>query len=676
MMEKEEALRRIEELRAEINYHNRRYYQLDDPEISDAAYDQLMQDLIRLENLYAEYIDITDSPTQRVGAAPLDKFETRTHLTPMLSLANAFGEEDIIEFDERIKRYIGTNETISFVVEPKIDGIAVNLIYGSGTLTAGSTRGDGSVGEDITHNIKTIRSVPLKVDNTNDIPARIEIRGEVFLGIDAFKKLNERRIENGDPPFANPRNAAAGSLRQLDSKITAKRPLDMYCYAVGAVEGRTFHSQWEILQTLSDWGFRINPLVRQAKDIPGCIEYFQEITSRRNELPYEIDGVVIKVDSLDLQNRLGAVSRSPRWALACKFPPTQATTIIEDIVVQVGRTGVLTPVAKMKPVRVGGVTVSSATLHNIDEIEKKDIRIGDTVIIQRAGDVIPEVVKVIESHRNGAEKQFIMPDICPTCGSAVVHLDSEVAYRCIDFDCPAQVRENIRHFASRGAMDIEGLGEKLVTQMLERQIIRNPADLYYLKKEDIEALERMADKSAENLLEALERSKSPPLDKFIFALGIRHVGEHISRILAQAFSIIDDLICAPEDQLRTVKGIGKEVSESIVKYFSLPANRTMIKKLRDAGVTPQETAHGVSSDLIDKSFVFTGTLRHFSRDRAKEMVQSLGGNVLSSVTKNTSYVIVGESPGSKYEKARQLNIPRLTEEDFLELVEKQSRDKL
>jgi DNA ligase (NAD+) len=668
MIEKESDLKRIEELRDHITYHNRRYYQHDDPEISDAEYDQLMTELLQLEKHYADDIDSADSPTQRVGAAPLDKFDTVTHLTPMLSLANAFSEEDLTDFNERIKRFLGTEDDIPFVVEPKLDGVAVNLIYENGIFTVGSTRGDGTVGENITQNLKTIRSIPLKIKETGRVPGRIEIRGEVFLGIEAFKYLNRRRINEGEPPFANPRNAAAGSLRQLDSKITARRPLDIYCYAVGSSEGITFESQSDVLHTLKLWGFPVNPEIKQAKDINECIQYYHDMTLLRTELPYEIDGVVIKVDSLDTQARLGAVSRSPRWAIACKFPPTQATTTVEDIIVQVGRTGVLTPVAKMTPVRIAGVTVSSATLHNQDEIDKKDIRIGDTVIVQRAGDVIPEVVKVIESQRNGTETVFKMPETCPACESEVVRLTGEVAHRCIDFDCPAQIKENIKHFASRGAMDIEGLGDKIISQMLDEKIINDPADLYYLTKKQLAGLERMADKSAENLLAALERSKNPALEKYIYALGIRHVGEHISRILARKFSTLDNLMKATEENLISVKEIGPEVAGSITKFFVQPANVMMINKLKEAGVKPRETTPPQSLDLSGKSFVFTGTLQKFTRSKAREIVESLGGTVTSTVTRNTDYVIAGESPGSKFDKARELDISLLNEDEFVELT--------
>ncbi len=670
-MDKKSSLQRINELRTIIEYHNRRYYQLDDPEISDAEYDRLMQELSRLENLFQEEIDISDSPTQRVGAPPLEKFESITHRTPMLSLSNAFTEEDIIEFDERIKRFLKTDERFCFVVEPKLDGIAVNLLYEKGYFISGSTRGDGFQGEDITQNLKTISSIPLRISNAKGIspPDSIEIRGEVYIGKEEFRKINELRENKGEQPFANPRNAAAGSLRQLDSRITAKRPLDIFCYAMGTVDGTSFESQWKFLQTLSDWGFKVNPYVSQVKDIYACVDYFNSMTEERDRLPYEIDGIVIKVDSIALQNRLGSISRSPRWAIACKFPAIQATTIIENIAIQVGRTGTLTPVAEMKPVHVGGVTVSRATLHNLDEIEKKDVREGDTVIIQRAGDVIPEVVKVVTSKRSGKEKPFTMPARCPECGSEIVRLEGEAAHRCIGLDCPAQIKGNIKHFVSRGGMDIEGLGEKIVSQMLEKELIKDPADLYYLRKDDIMGLERMAGKSAENLLAALEASKNPPLEKFIFALGIRHVGEHVAKILARIFSSVDEIKKTPEEFLRSIPGIGHVIAESIIIFFSQSHNSAIIGKLQRAGITPVKTSiEGISNHLVGKTFVLTGTLDNYTRDEARTAIESLGGKVTSSVSKNTDFVIAGKEPGSKFEKAQSLGTRILNEDEFQDLL--------
>jgi len=633
-MEGKTAIKRIEKLRVLIDYHNKRYYQLDDPEISDFEYDHLMRELIALEGRHAEHIDVNASPTQRVGAAPLEKFDSIPHLSPMLSLANAFSEEDIISFDERIKRLIDTQENVSFVAEPKLDGIGVNLLYEKGILKFGSTRGDGTIGEDITQNLKTIHSIPLKMNSAGapPIPDLIEIRGEVYIGTDAFKELNRQRVTDGDNPFANPRNAAAGSLRQLDSRITAKRPLGIFCYAIGFADGISFRTHWDFLQGLANWGFPVNHHIQRAESIEGCIEYYREMTARREKLPYEIDGTVIKVDSIDAQKRLGAVSRSPRWAIACKFAATQATTIIEDIVVQVGRTGVLTPVAEMKPVRVAGVMVSRATLHNQDEINKKKIHIGDTVIVQRAGDVIPEIVKTVGPSERDNESPYRIPDTCPECGSETMRLEGEAAHRCINLDCPAQIRENIRHFVSRGGMDIDGLGEKLIAQMSERGIISNPADLYYLTEENLTVLERMGDVSVRNLLLSLEKSKTPPLEKFIFALGIRHTGEHISKVLAGRFGTLNDIMSASEETLLSINEIGPEIAGSITTFFREPSNLQIMERLNKAGVKPIE-GHVASGGLSGKTFVLTGTLKTFSRHRAKELIESHGGKVSSSVTK-------------------------------------------
>ena len=670
-MDKAAAIKRIKELRALINYHNKRYYQQDDPEISDAEYDRLMKELTEFEERFPE-IDVSESPSQRVGAAPLDKFSTISHLTPMLSLANAFSEQDILDFDERIKRFLGTDEKIAFVVEPKLDGTAVNLIYENGLLAVGATRGDGEKGEDVTQNLRTIDSIPLsmKKGKESPIPERIEIRGEVYIEIEPFRKLNKRRLTEGEHPFANPRNAAAGSLRQLDSRITARRPLDIFCYGIGLVAGKTFKRHWDVLQTLSRWGFRVNPYVKQAKDIHACIAYYHHIDKIRAELPYEIDGVVVKVDDLSIQERLGAVSRSPRWAIACKFAATQETTIIQDIIAQVGRTGVLTPVAIMKPVQVGGVMVSRATLHNQDEIEKKDIRIGDTVIMQRAGDVIPEVVKVIESERRGTETKFVIPAACPECGSEVVRLEDESAYRCIGLACPAQIKEHIAHFASRGGINIEGFGDKVVAQLVNTNTIIDPADLYFLTQEKLLSMNGWQKKEvlAPKLLEAIRRTKTPPLDKFIFALGIRHVGEHMARVLAGSFKTLDSLMAATEDDLLAIRDIGPEVANSITRFFSEQSNKRVIEKFREAGVTPIETAQPESAHLAGKSFVFTGTLNKLGRNEAKEIVESLGGKISESVTKKTDYVVTGEAPGSKLQKAQSAGITILDEEGFLQLT--------
>jgi len=668
-MEAESARDKIEDLKTRLDYHNRRYYQLDDPEISDAEYDLLLRELIALEQEFPQWRS-EDSPSQRIGAAPLTKFAPVVHLTSMLSLANVFSEEEILEFHERLKRFLGSWEKLSFVAEPKIDGVAVNLIYTNGILTSGATRGDGATGEDVTQNIRTLHTIPLRMHDSPDNPApeQIEVRGEIYLESAAFRKLNERRRAAGEASFANPRNAAAGSLRQLDSSITARRPLKMFCYAVGRVRGRTFTHHHEVLQAFAHWGFSVNPLIRQVDSISSCVDFYRELQERRSELPYEIDGMVIKVDDLALQERLGAVSRSPRWAVACKFAATQATSVIEDIIVNVGRTGTLTPVALLTPVRVGGVTVSRATLHNQDEIDKKDIRIGDTVLVQRAGDVIPEVVKAIETKRTGREKPFKIPGNCPECGSRVVRLAGEAAHRCIGIACPAQIRGHIIHFASRGGMDIEGLGEKLVSHLVDQGLIRDPADLYFLNRDKLLNLERMAEKSVGNLLAAIEQSKRPPLEKLIYALGIRHVGEHVSKILARQFRTLDKLVAATEEDLRIIRDIGPEVSSSIVQFFRNVSNRRVIEKLNAAGVSPLETLPQPPSLLTGKTFVFTGTLNRMTRNEARQIVETLGGQASSSVTKNTDCVVAGEAAGSKLQKAREAGIPILSEEEFLSLA--------
>jgi DNA ligase (NAD+) len=573
--------------------------------------------------------------------APLNKFAPFTHPSAMLSLANAFSSEEIIEFDSRIKRLAGVNK-ISYVAEPKLDGLAVNLIYEKGLFTRGATRGDGATGEDVTQNLKTISSLPLKMKNkeSTPIPSFIEIRGEVYIESEPFQKLNRRRIDEGEEPFANPRNAAAGSLRQLDSKITARRPLNIFLYHVGQVKGISFSSHVEVLQTLKSWGFPVNPLIEQAKDIHGCIQYFENIGKKRERLPYEIDGVVLKVDDLSLQETLGNVSRNPRWALACKFQATQETTVV----------------------------VRRATLHNEDEITKKDIRIGDTVVIQRAGDVIPEVVKVVTSKRTGAEKEFHMPHRCPECDSEIVRLEGEVAHRCINLSCPAQIKEHIKHFASRGAMDIEGLGEKVSAHLFDAKLIQDPADLYYLTKEKLLKLERHAEKSAQNLIDSIENSKNPPLDKFIFALGIRNVGEHIAKIIVSRFGSMENLIDARIEDLTAINEIGPEIAASIVKFFHEPKNKDVMEKFRKAGVKPQKKETTAGNALQGKSFVLTGTLENMARNDAKLIIENLGGSIHSSVTKKTTYVVAGSEPGSKLDKANSWGITVLNEKEFLKLI--------
>jgi DNA ligase (NAD+) len=667
-MEKGAALKRIADLRKTIEYHNRRYYQQDDPEISDSEYDRLMRELQELEIQYPDG-DIASSPTQRVGTAPLNKFAAFSHPSAMLSLANAFSNEEIIEFDSRIKRLAHVDK-ISYVAEPKLDGLAVNLIYENGLFTRGATRGDGATGEDVTQNLKTISSLPLKMKNNGvkPIPSFIEIRGEVYIEREPFQKLNRRRMEEGEEPFANPRNAAAGSVRQLDSKITARRPLNIFFY--GGIGNINFSTHWEVLQALSGWGFPVNKLIEQAPDINACIQYFERISVIRKNLTYEIDGIVLKVNDLALQNILGNVSRNPRWALACKFPAEQEMTVIKDIIVGVGRMGTLTPVAIMRPVNVGGVMVSRATLYNEDEIIKKDIRIGDTVVIQRAGDVIPEVVRVIPEERPVGAKKFKMPKHCPECNSQIVRLEGEVAHRCVNISCPAQLKEHIWHFASRSAMDIEGLGEKVSAQLFDAKLITDPADLYFLTKEKLLELDRQAEKSAQNLIDAIQSSKSPVLDKFIYALGIRHVGERTAKLLANHFGSIENLMAAKVEDLTAINEIGPEIAASIVEFFHEHKNIDVMKKFRKADVTPQKKEITGKVPLQGKSFVFTGAMERMGRNEAKTLVENLGGTVLSGVTKNTTYVVAGSEPGSKLDKAKSSDIKIISEEEFLKIIGK------
>jgi DNA ligase (NAD+) len=665
-MATEAIKKRVEKLREEIEYHNYRYYILDQPEISDAQYDRLMRELEKLEEQYPE-LRSPNSPTQRVGAPPLEAFEIVRHTIPMLSLANAFEEGEARDFDKRVKKFLGTSEEIEYVAEPKLDGLAVELVYEKGQFVVGSTRGDGINGENITQNLRTIKTIPLQlVRKEIPVPERLEVRGEVIMQVRKFKELNRKREEAGEPLFANPRNAAAGSVRQLDSKVTASRPLEIYCYGIGEVVGRTFKTHWEILQTLSKWGLRINPHIRTCRNMDEVLQYYHEMSEERESLPYEIDGIVIKVNRLDLQARLGEIARSPRWALAFKFQPKQETTKILDIIVQVGRTGALTPVAVMEPVKVGGVEVSRATLHNQDEIDKKDVRIGDTVIIQRAGDVIPEVVQVVTSKRKGTEKKFKMPSKCPVCGAEVVK--EEAIHRCIGLDCPAQLKGRIKHFASKRAMDIEGLGTKLTDQLVDKGLVKDVADIYYLKKEQLVELERMADKSAQNIIDAIEKSKTKPLSKFLYALGIRHVGETTAEDLTRHFPRLDDFFHLSEEDLMEVEGIGPEVAASVHQFFHDKKNKESIERLKKAGVKVIEPKLREKGKLAGKTFVFTGTLKAYGRDEARNLVESLGGMTVSSVSKKVDYVVVGEDPGSKLDKAKALGIKTLTEEEFEKMI--------
>jgi DNA ligase (NAD+) len=663
-----EIVNNVNNLREALHHHNYRYYVLDDPEISDAEYDRLMQSLIRLEQANPQ-LARADSPTVRVGAPPLAKFETIDHSIAMLSLDNAFNDDDILEFDRRVKRNLETGSEISYTAEPKMDGVAVELVYENGKLSAASTRGDGVTGELITANVSTIGAVPLvmQADTGNEFPSRLEVRGEVFIGIEAFKKLNQERIEQDLAPFANPRNAAAGSLRQLDSKIAAGRPLDIFSYGVGMVADMVFESHWKLLQSLKNWGFKINPLIRPRITVAEILQFYRQLSETRHQLPYDIDGMVIKVDSLRMQRELGATSRSPRWAIAYKFAALQETTVLENIEVQVGRTGALTPVAHLAPVNVGGVTVSRATLHNEDEIEKKDIRIGDVVLVQRAGDVIPEVVKVISSKRSGAEKKFRMPDTCPVCESPVVRTEGEAAIRCINASCSAQVKERIKHFASKAAFDIDGLGKKLVDQLVEKAMVSSYADLFHLDAESLATLDRMGTKSAENLTAAIESSNQIGFGRFLFALGIRHVGEHIAVLLAGQFDSLERLTDCSEEDLTTIEGVGPVVAKSITTFFGQTKNLATVHRLLNSGVRILFETTVNTGNLADKTFVLTGALETMTRRQSKEMIEAAGGKVSSSVSRNTDFVVVGESPGSKLTRARELGVAVIDEAGFKEL---------
>ncbi len=582
------TLQRVKQLREQINYHNYRYYVLDSPEISDAEYDRLFDELVELEAKYPQLVT-PDSPTQRVGAAPLEEFKTARHSLPMLSLNKATSEVEFLDFHRRVRDLSGVGEkTIRYTVEPKFDGLAVELVYRRGTFAVGSTRGDGVTGEDVTQNLKTVKTIPLKLMGKN-LPGLIEVRGEVIMTKDDFERLNKQREKSGEPLFANPRNAAAGSVRQLDSKITSSRPLNMFAYGIGRVEGRRLSNHWDSIQYLKELGLKISQYVELCDSVDEVRSYYDKLEEKRNDLPYEIDGMVIKVNEFELQDRLGELSRSPRWAVAWKFPPQQETTKVKNIIVSVGRTGALTPVAMLEPVRVGGVEVSRATLHNEDEVKKKGVRIGDTVVIQRAGDVIPEVVKVVESKRTGKEKKFVMPDRCPVCGSKAERPPGEAIHRCTGIACPAQIKENLAHFAWKGAMDIDGVGYKLLEQMVDKKIIQDQADLYFLKKQDIMKMDRMGDKLAENILNAIDKSRNPPLTNLIYALGIRNVGYHLAGVLARYFGSIDNLAKQSIEDLTEVHEIGPIVAESIYNFFHNPKNLKILEKLKKGGVKfPEE----------------------------------------------------------------------------------------
>jgi DNA ligase (NAD+) len=667
-VEKEGIKKRIEKLRQELEYHNYRYYVLDNPVVSDTEYDRLLRELIALEIEFPEFMSV-NSPSQRVGAKPLDEFETVTHTIPMLSLQNAMAEDEVIEFDKRVKKLLGVTD-VDYVIEVKIDGLAVELVYLHGDFVMGSTRGDGFTGEDITQNLRTIKAIPMRLLRDHDIPIpdRLEVRGEVYMGKKEFEDLNKRRELSGEPLFANPRNAGAGSVRQLDPKITAGRRLNIFCYAPGEIVGVSLSTHFHFLDYLKKWGFRVNPYTKLCTNLEEILAHYRHIRDMRDSIPYEIDGTVIKVNRFDYQAALGNVSRSPRWAIAFKFEAHEETTIIEDIIVGVGRTGALTPVAALKSVMVSGVEVKRATLHNEDEIRRKDILIGDTVIVSRAGDVIPEVVKVIKEKRTGNERPFAMPERCPVCGETVVRPPGEAIRRCININCPAQIMGRIHHFASKRAMDIDGLGQKLVEQLVDKKVIQDVSDLYYLEKKDLAHLERMAEKSAQNIIDAIDDSKHPSFKRFIYALGIRNVGEHISGLLAERFSSIVDLYSVGEEALMAIPEIGPEVANSIYTFFRDEKNRKTIERIIEAGVAI-EYKKGAHKPLTGKTFVFTGMLKRMGREEARKQVETLGAKTASSVSKKVDYVVLGVEAGSKAAQARSLGLKILSEEEFFAMLQ-------
>jgi len=657
----EAAKARVIELRTLIDKANRDYYVLDQPEITDAEYDALFRELVELETEHPELVT-PDSPTQRVGGPPSDAFAKVTHRTPMLSLANAFERDEVREFDKRVQRALG-DLRVEYVTELKIDGLAMSLLYEQGRYRIGATRGDGYVGEDVTPNVKTIPSVPLSVTIPKEFPETFEVRGEVYMPKRSFKRLNAELAAEGKPPFANPRNAAAGAVRQLDPRITARRRLDTFIYALDPPG--TAKSQEQILERLAQMGFHVNDNRRSHPDIEAVIAFLDEWTEKRHGLDYEIDGIVIKVNDLGQQAELGFVSRSPRWALAFKFPPEQAETIVEDIKIYIGRTGAATPVAWLQPTQIAGVTVSRATLHNEDEVARKDVRPHDHVIIQRAGDVIPEVVRVLKEKRPASSRPWHMPKKCPECGTDLVREPGEAATRCINPTCPAQVLEHLRHFV--GSFDIEGLGYATLQQLIDRKLVKDPADLYHLTKEQLLSLEGFADKSAQNLLDRIEASKATTLLRFLGALGINHVGWTMAGLLADHFGTIDRLEAASVDDLRAIAGVGPTVAEIVHDYFQLPSSRALVQRLLQAGIVIKEPERH-EGPLSGKTFVLTGTLSSLTRGQAEDRIKSLGGAIGSSVTKKTDYLVVGADPGSKLEKAQRLKIPVLDEAAFLTLL--------
>jgi DNA ligase (NAD+) len=675
---KKEAL----DLKQKLIEHSHRYHVLDDPVISDAEYDRLMQRLIDIEEQYTE-LALPDSPTKRVGAPPLQSFATAVHSFPMLGLDNAFSNQDVLDFHNRIKKNIN-QDNVLYTVEPKLDGVAVELVYEKGLLTKGITRGDGTSGEVVTENIRTIGSVPLILSLKGDVepPALLEVRGEVIINKKDFEILNKQRLKDDENLFANPRNAAAGSLRQLDSRITAKRPLDIFIYGAGDIKGLNIESQHEMFKKFKGFGFKINPLVKDKITIEQALVWYKELASQREDLPYEIDGMVIKIDDIETQKLLGQKARSPKWAIAYKFPAMEETTKIEDIIIQVGRTGTLTPVAVLEPVNIGGVTVQRASLHNSDEIERMDIRLGDQVLIIRAGDVIPKVIKRIGQRHENDPPPFKMPEQCPVCNSNIKKIQGEVAYKCINVSCPAQIKERLKHFVSRDGFDIEGIGDKLSKQLVEQELINSVADLFYLTEDDLMKLERMGEKSASNIINAIQSSKNISLKRVVYALGINYTGETAARLLAQRFKDLDQMIKSSKTDIEEIDGIGPITATSVSAFFKATENLLIIDKMLKAGVQPfndnkvldsieDSDAHGniLNSEFYKKTVVLTGSLKTMTRKEAKEILIDLGAKVTSSVSSKTDYVLAGKDAGSKLAKAEKLEIKVIDEQAFTSMLE-------
>lgn len=657
-----QAVKRIAKLRQDIVYHEKKYYVDNDPQISDFEFDRLMKELQDLERRFPDLIT-PESPTQRVGEKPVEGFPTVAHRLPMLSLDNCYSVEELRDFEGRIRRLL-PGEKIDYVAELKIDGLSTSILYRGGRFTQALTRGDGLRGDDVTANVKTIRSLPLVIGDRREV----EVRGEVYLPFESFRELNREQENLGRPPFANPRNAASGSIRLLDSKEVGRRKLDAFLYYI-YIEGRELPTQWEGLAKLKKEGFKTNPNSRHCQTLEQVIEFWEEWREKRDSLDYDVDGIVVKVNSAAQREALGTTAKSPRWAISFKFPARQATTKVLDIRIQVGRTGALTPVADLEPVRLSGTTITRSTLHNEDEIRRKDVRVGDWVLIERSGDVIPNVVAVMKERRTGKEKKFVFPDRCPVCGSGAFRPEGEVVSRCINPSCPAKLRESLLHFASRRAMDIEGLGDALVDQLLEKKLVRAVPDIYSLRADDLVSLERMGPKSSQNLLAGIEGSKHRDLAALIFALGIRHVGERLARTLAAHFRTLDALAGATAEELTKVEDIGPKVAESVLFFFRQPENAALIRRLKEAGLNfESRTAKRGAGPLEGKTFVLTGTLAGMEREKAKDLIEGLGGKVASSVSSKTDYVVAGESPGSKLDKARQLKIAVLNKQEFLKLV--------